>query len=110
MVPALLRVVASIESPVDACSLRNDGKRFGDTILTMLYLERISRPAGEDSRISMSRAGTGENSDMWGMRRTIVAVYKGWMGLVVLWLGGVTLVVTGTDRGLPSGLRVWRDD
>lgn len=53
----------------------------------MLYLERISRPAGEDSRIAMSRAGIGENSDMWGVRRTIVAVYKGWLGLVVLWLG-----------------------
>lgn len=70
--PALLKVVASIESPVEACSLRNEGNRFGDTTLTILYLERISRPAAEDSRIAISRAGTGENSDMWGVRRTIL--------------------------------------
>lgn len=61
----------------------------------MLYLERISRPAGEDSRIAISRAGTGENSDMWGVRRTMAAV----CGVVVR---GVTLVVTDEDRGLPS--------
>lgn len=67
IVPVLLKVVASIESPVEGCSLRSEGKRFGDTRLTMLYLERISRPAREDSRIAMSRAGIGENSVIWGV-------------------------------------------
>lgn len=100
--PALLKVVANIESPVDACSLRNEGNRFGDTRLTMLYLARISRPAGEDSKIAMSRAGTGENSDMWGVRRTMVTTYGVWMEFRGDVVKGVTLLVTGEDRGLSS--------
>ncbi len=75
IVPSLLNVVLTMESPVEECPLRSVGKILGILNSSNGQVDRASCPAGAVSMRESSRSFNGTKSSGLGMRCTMVAVF-----------------------------------